>query len=74
LGEREGEIDFWHSISDYNFGLLELMKIPAMVDFPTPPLADETAIIFFTSLICRFCGRPLCIRGMVGGAPLRGSP
>lgn len=49
-------------------------NLPDIVDFPTPPFAEETAIIFFTCSICRFCGRPLCIRGIVGGAPLRGSP
>jgi hypothetical protein len=49
-------------------------KVPAMVDFPTPPLADDTAITFRTSRILRFSGNPLCIRGSCGGAPLRGSP
>jgi hypothetical protein len=44
---------------------------PAIVDFPTPPLAEDTAITFFTSLIARRSGRPLCMRGML---PARGSP
>ena len=48
--------------------------MPAMVLFPTPPLADETAMIFFTSLMLRFCGSPRCMRGICGGAPERGSP
>jgi len=48
--------------------------IPAIVDFPTPPFADETATTFFTSRILRCCGSPLCIRGICGGAPERGRP
>jgi hypothetical protein len=44
---------------------------PAIVDLPTPPLAEETAITLFTSLICRLSGSPLCIRGML---PVFGSP
>lgn len=42
-----------------------------MVDFPTPPLAEETAITFFTSLMRRRSGSPRCIRGIV---PARGNP
>jgi hypothetical protein len=45
--------------------------IPAIVDFPTPPFAEETAITFLTSLIFRLSGNPRCIRGMV---PVRGRP
>ena len=45
-----------------------------MVDFPTPPLADETAITFFTPRMLRFSGKPRCIRGICGGAPERGKP
>lgn len=46
---------------------------PAIVDFPTPPFAEETAITFFTSLILRFSGSPRR-RGKGGGVPERGSP
>ena len=48
--------------------------MPEIVDFPTPPLADETAMTFFTPGMLLFCGNPLCIRGSCGGAPERGSP
>jgi len=49
--------------------------IPAIVDFPTPPLADDTATIFFTSGIDRFSGRPRFIRAArFGGVPFLGSP
>ena len=50
------------------------MNIPEIVDFPTPPFAEETAIIFLTSGMPRFCGRPRCRRGSSGGAPARGRP
>jgi len=50
------------------------VSVPAMVLFPTPPLADETAMIFFTSLMLLFSGSPRCMRGICGGAPERGSP
>lgn len=46
-------------------------RFTAMVDFPTPPLAEETAITFLTSLILRRSGRPRCMRGM---EPVRGNP
>jgi hypothetical protein len=29
-----------------------------MVDFPTPPFADDTATTFRTSFILRFSGKP----------------
>ena len=45
-----------------------------MVDLPTPPLADETAITFLTSRMLRFSGKPLIRRGSSGGAPDRGRP
>ena len=48
--------------------------LPAIVDFPTPPFADETAITFLTSFILRFSGKPLWRRGSCGGVPERGSP
>jgi len=44
---------------------------PAIVDFPTPPFADDTAITFLTSFIFRRSGNPRCMRGML---PLRGRP
>ena len=44
-----------------------------MVDFPTPPLADDTAITFLTSWILLFSGKPRCIRSC-GAVPFRGSP
>lgn len=47
---------------------------PAMVDFPTPPLADDTATTLSTSLICRFVGSPLCIRRNCGDDPDFGRP
>jgi hypothetical protein len=46
-------------------------QVPAMVDLPTPPLAEETAITFFTSLMRLRSGNPRCIRGIV---PARGNP
>jgi hypothetical protein len=49
--------------------------IPEMVDLPTPPFADDTAMTFLTSLIGRFSGRPLAIRALkLGGVPDLGSP
>ena len=33
-------------------------RLTAMVDLPTPPLADETAITLLTSRMGRFSGRP----------------
>jgi hypothetical protein len=49
--------------------------IPDIVDFPTPPFADDTAMTFLTSLIGRFSGRPLAIRALrFGGVPDLGSP
>ena len=44
---------------------------PAIVDFPTPPFAEDTAITFLTSLIVRRSGSPRCMRGML---PVRGNP
>ena len=44
---------------------------PAIVDLPTPPFADDTAITFLTSLIFRFSGKPRCMRGIL---PVRGNP
>jgi hypothetical protein len=50
-------------------------RFTATVDFPTPPLADETHITFSTLGIERFVGRPRCERGRNCGAlPLRGRP
>jgi hypothetical protein len=49
----------------------ENLSEPAIVDLPTPPLAEDTAITFVTFLICRLSGSPLCIRGMV---PVLGNP
>jgi len=47
----------------------------AMVDFPTPPFAEEMRRVLDTCWMPRFCGRPRCIRGRVGGgAPDRGRP
>ena len=45
-----------------------------MVDFPTPPFAEDTAITLRTSHMWRFSGRPRCRRGSEGGAPVRGRP
>lgn len=47
--------------------------LPATVDLPTPPLADETATTFLTSRIFLFSGSPRR-RGKDGGVPERGSP
>lgn len=48
-----------------------LSSIPDIVDFPTPPFADETAMTFLTSFILLLSGRPRCMRGML---PVRGKP
>ena len=48
-----------------------------MVDFPTPPFAEDTAMIFRTSSRLRFSGNPRWRRGSCGGAatpPERGNP
>jgi hypothetical protein len=39
-------------------------RIPDIVDLPTPPFADDTAMTFLTSLIGRFSGRPLAMRAL----------
>lgn len=57
------------------FGYLGISgTTPAIVDFPTPPFAEETAIIFRTSRMFRLSGRPRCRRGNCGGLPDLGSP
>ena len=43
-----------------------------MVDLPTPPFADETAITLRTSRMLRLEGKPRWRRGISGGAPERG--
>lgn len=48
-------------------------NLPATVDLPTPPLAEETATTFLTSRIFRFSGSPRR-RGKDGGVPERGRP
>lgn len=48
--------------------------LPAVVDFPTPPLPDATAITFLTPAMGAFLGRPRCARGIVGGALWFGNP
>ena len=50
------------------------MTIPAIVDLPTPPFAEETAITFRTSRMLRLSGRPRWRRGNCGGLPDLGSP
>ena len=47
-----------------------------MVDLPTPPLADETAITLRTERMLRFSGRPRWRRGSEGAVavPERGRP
>jgi hypothetical protein len=50
-----------------------MLAIPAMVDFPTPPFAEETAITLLTPRILRFSGRPRR-RKNGGGVPERGRP
>jgi hypothetical protein len=53
----------------------ECRCIPDIVDLPTPPFADDTAITLLTSLIGRFSGRPFCMRALkFGGVPDLGSP
>ena len=49
-------------------------RLTAMVDLPTPPLAEETAITLRTEGMCRFSGRPRWRRGSSGGALERGRP
>jgi len=54
---------------------IERGYIPDIVDLPTPPFAEDTAMTFLTSLIGRFSGRPLCMRALkFGGVPDLGSP
>ena len=45
-----------------------------MVDLPTPPLAEETAMVLRTLGRGRFWGRPRCMRGSCGGVLERGRP
>ena len=75
-GERSSVPDSlrwcFSTLRSCNSGSFE--SIPAMVLFPTPPFADETAMTFFTSLMFLFCGSPRCMRGICGGAPERGRP
>lgn len=54
----------------------ERARFTAMVDLPTPPLADETAMILRTEGRGRLVGRPRWARGSWGGAlePERGRP
>jgi len=49
-------------------------RLTAIVDLPTPPFAEDTAITFRTSRMLRFSGKPRCRRGSAGGAPERGNP
>ena len=49
-------------------------RLTAMVDLPTPPLAEETAITLRTSRMGRFSGRPRWRRGSWGGVLERGRP
>lgn len=68
--ECQGEVDCaWYL--EHNFRWIERESVPARVDFPTPPLAEETAITFWTSLMLRRSGKPRCMRGTV---PVRGKP
>lgn len=55
-----------------SFGVF--ITTPAIVDFPTPPFAEETAITFRTSRMLRRSGRPRCRRGNGGGLPDLGRP
>lgn len=48
-------------------------SIPAIVDLPTPPFAEDTATTLFTSLIFLFSGNPF-FRGNEGGVPDLGKP
>jgi len=46
-----------------------------MVDLPTPPLAEDTAMTLLTSLMGRFSGSPRFMRAArFGGVPDRGRP
>lgn len=49
-------------------------RLTAIVDFPTPPFAEDTAMTFRTSLTGDFVGRPRCRLGSSGGALDRGRP
>lgn len=77
-GEREGEIHYFEETLELDRSTnakVEGHKFsPAMVDFPTPPFADDTTITFRTSWMLRFSGKPRWRRGRVGGAPDRGKP
>lgn len=48
-----------------------IAKFVEIVDLPTPPFAEDTAMTFLTSFIFRRSGNPRCMRGIV---PVRGSP
>lgn len=45
--------------------------VPAVVDLPTPPLPEATAMICFIPGNGRFCGSPLCALGIVGALSFR---
>jgi hypothetical protein len=46
-----------------------------MVDLPTPPFAEDTAMTFLTWLIGRLSGKPFCMRALrFGGVPDLGNP
>ena len=49
----------------------ESAKFTASVDLPTPPLALETAMMWETFGMRRFCGSPRWARGIVGAGPGR---
>lgn len=77
-GEREGQIHCFEDTLELYRGQMPKSKghcfSPAIVDFPTPPFADDTTITFRTSWILRFSGKPRWRRGKIGGAPDRGKP
>ena len=74
-GEGESEID-WREYLDLRNVFLSrgIFVLPAMVDLPTPPFAEDTAITFRTSFTLLFSGRPRWRRGRVGGSRARGNP
>ena len=73
-GESEGEINCFDETLSLTRPEVIYSPLPAIVDFPTPPFADDIAITFRTSCMLRFSGKPRWRRGRVGGAPDRGKP
>jgi hypothetical protein len=72
-GEGEGEVCWEGGLGTElgGVGKEDGGGVPAMVLLPTPPLAEETAMMWETPLMGRFWGRPRWKRGML---PFWGRP